>query len=68
MIDIMAIRQAYKHRELSEIRQIARASNLANVMTKTRSKVNSALQTLVSTSELEVRVEGWVQRPNINVK
>jgi hypothetical protein len=41
MIDIMAIRQSYERRELSEIRWINGVSNLANAITK--SKANSAL-------------------------
>jgi hypothetical protein len=60
MIDIMAIRQSYECRELSEIRWINGVSNPADAMTK--SNANSALQSLVSTNELNVKVQGWVQR------
>lgn len=61
MIDIMAIRQSYERRELSEIRWIEGNSNPADAMTK--SNANSSLQTLVSTNEIAVKVQGWVQRP-----
>lgn len=60
MIDIMAIWQSYEQRELSEIRWIAGDSNPADAMTK--SSANSALQRLVSTNKLDVKVQGWVQR------
>lgn len=61
MIDIMAIRQSYERHELSEIRWIAGLSNPADAMTK--SPCNPALQQLVSTNKLTVKVQGWVQRP-----
>lgn len=59
-IDIMAIRQSYERRELSEIRWINGNSNPADAMTK--SNANLALQALVSNNELSVKVQGWVQR------
>ena len=60
MIDIMAIRQSYERRELSEIRWINGNDNPADAMTK--SNPVKALQNLVDTNELVIRVEGWVQR------
>jgi hypothetical protein len=60
MIDIMAIRQSYERRELSEIRWINGNDNPADAMTK--GNPVKALQSLVDTNELVVRVEGWVQR------
>lgn len=65
MIDIMAIRQSYERRELSEIRWISGSTNMADAMTKERTKVNSALRTFVSTNELDIEVEGWIQRPDV---
>ena len=50
MIDIMAIQQLYKQRELSEIRWINGNDNLADAMTKTNP--TKALQTLINTNEL----------------
>jgi hypothetical protein len=61
MIDIMAIRESYERRELSEIRWIVGKGNPADAMTK--STANSALQELVSSNRLKVPVQGWVQRP-----
>jgi hypothetical protein len=60
MIDIMAIRQSYERRELSEIRWIHGASNPADAMTK--STANPALETLISRNRITVKVQGWVQR------
>ena len=60
MIDIMAIRQSYERRELSEMRWINGNSNPADAMSK--SNANLALQALVSNNELSVKVQGWVQR------
>src|SRR5437762_630329 len=60
MIDIMAIRQSYERRELLEIQWINGNDNLANAMTK--SNLVKALQNLVNTNELVIRVEGWVQQ------
>src|SRR5450755_111493 len=58
IVDIMAIRQSYKRRELSEIRWITSDSNPADAMTK--SAANKALESLVSNNRLSVKVQGWV--------
>jgi hypothetical protein len=58
MINIIAIRESYKRREISEIRWITGDSNPADAITK--ATPNSCLQALVSTNELLVRVKGWV--------
>ena len=63
MIDIMAIRQSYERRELSEIRWITGDSNPADVMTKPTA--NKSLKSLVSTNHLNIKVQGWVQRPKV---
>jgi hypothetical protein len=60
MINIMAIRQSYKRRELTEIRWINGQDNLANAMTK--GTPNKALETFINTNQLIVRIEGWVKR------
>ena len=60
MIDIMAIRESYERRELSEIRWISGDDNPADAMTK-KSPVN-ALKKLIDTNELLIRVKGWVDR------
>ena len=59
IIDIIAIRQSYERRKLLEIRWINGHNNLANTMTK--GNPTKALQTLINTNELRIRVEGWVQ-------
>lgn len=66
MIDIMAIRESYERREITEMRWINGEDNPADAMTK--SIPNKALQTLVDTNELTLRVEGWVQRTEDRVR
>ena len=60
MVDIMAMRQMYEERELVEVRWIAGSSNPADSMTK--AVPNGALTSLVDTNELELGIEGWVER------
>jgi len=60
IIDIIALRQSYKRRELYEIRWINSLDNPADAMTK--ALPNKALETFVSTNQVRVRVEGWVKR------
>ncbi|KAI1002366.1 hypothetical protein K3495_g5832 [Podosphaera aphanis] len=60
MIDIMAIRESYERRELSEIRWINGLDNPADAMTK--AKPTKALRELIDNNKLKVRVEGWVER------
>ena len=60
IIDIIAIRQLYKQQELLEIQWINGNDNLVDAMTK--GNLVKALQSLVDTNELVVRVEGWVQQ------
>jgi hypothetical protein len=56
IIDIMAIRQSYKRRELFKIRWINRLDNPADVMTK--ATPNKALENFVITNQIRVQVEG----------
>ncbi len=60
MIDVMAIRESYERRELSEIRWISGNDNPADAMMK--SSPTKSLGNLVNTNELKVRVQGWVER------
>lgn len=60
MIDIMALRQSYERKEISEIRWIAGDCNPADAMTK--SSPNSALRQLIDDNRLKVKVEAWVDR------
>ena len=61
MIDIMALRQSYERREITEIRWINGEDNPADAFTK--ASPNRALECFIDNNELTVRVEGWVQRP-----
>lgn len=63
MIDIMALRQSYERREISETRWIHGDDNPADAMTK--AKPNSALAKLVDRNELSIRIKGEVTRPRL---
>jgi hypothetical protein len=60
MIDIMALREAYERGELKDIRWIDGRDNPADSMTKSGS--NNAIEVLIDTNELELRIQGWVNR------
>jgi len=60
MIDIMALRQSYERREIAEIRWINGKDNPADAMTKPAP--NKALERFLDSNQLNIRVEGWVQR------
>ena len=60
IIDIMALRQSYKRRELFKIQWISGQDNPADAITK--ANPNKALKTFVDTNTLRVRVKGWVKR------
>ncbi|RWA03359.1 hypothetical protein EKO27_g11746 [Xylaria grammica] len=60
MIDIMSLRESYEKREISDVRWINGKDNPADAFTKRAP--NQALETLVSTNRLTVRVEAFVER------
>ena len=60
MIDIMDISQSYESRQISEIPWISESNNPADSMTKSNS--NKAQSSLIETNELEIQMEGFVQR------
>ncbi|KAK1916420.1 hypothetical protein P3342_004239 [Pyrenophora teres f. teres] len=60
MIDIMALRQSYERREITEIRWINGEDNPADAFTK--ASPNRALERFIDGNKLTVRVDGWVQR------
>lgn len=60
MIDIMALREAYERSELMDIRWIDGPDNPADSMTK--AGPNSAMEYLIEHNQLEMRVQGWVNR------
>lgn len=59
MIDIMAIRQSYEHREVTEIRWIAGSKNPADALTK--GKACSALKKLIDRNEIDISTDSWVE-------
>ena len=60
MIDIMAIRESYESRELSEIRWINGHDNPADAMTK--SNPNRSFEKFLNSNQLRIRIDGWVDR------
>jgi hypothetical protein len=56
MINIIALRQSYERREITEIRWINKKDNPADTITK--STPNKALKKLIDTNPLGVQVEG----------
>ncbi|KAF1360357.1 hypothetical protein EJ07DRAFT_165511 [Lizonia empirigonia] len=60
MIDIMAMREAYERSELMDIRWIDGRDNPADSMTK--AGCNAAMENLINSNELNLRVQGWVNR------
>jgi len=60
MIDIMSLRESYENREISEIRWINGQDNPADACTK--HQPNQALEKLVSTNMLQIRVEAFIDR------
>ena len=64
MIDILCLRQSYERREITEILWIKGDKNPADAMTK--DKGCDALQRIVDTNQLDLDLEGWVERLDIN--
>ncbi|KAM3496860.1 hypothetical protein MY10362_009769 [Beauveria mimosiformis] len=61
----MALRQSYERRELHEVRWINGNDNPADAMTK--GSPNRSLNNLIERNELDIRVEGWVERKNTKI-
>ena len=60
MIDIMCLCQAYKHREITEVKWIKGESNPADSMTK--NKGSTTLKLLIDSNKIRLDVEEWVER------
>ena len=60
MVDLMCLRQAYKRREITEVKWISSRDNPADTITK--AKLCQALRTLINTNKLNLRVTEWVER------
>lgn len=63
MIDVMALRESYVRREVQEFRWINGKDNPADAMTK--ATPNGRLEEFVTNNQLTVRVEGYVERPEL---
>jgi hypothetical protein len=59
-VDLMCLRQAYKRREIIEVKWIRGRNNPADAMTK--AKPYQALKTLINTNKLDLEVNKWVER------
>jgi hypothetical protein len=55
IIDVISMREAYKRREIAQVKWIASKSNLADFITKT--KLINALKTLINTNKIELSVQ-----------
>ncbi|KAK1993149.1 hypothetical protein LX36DRAFT_730585, partial [Colletotrichum falcatum] len=60
IINIMALRQSYKRREIYKIRWIQGDNNPVDAFTK--ATPNKALEGLILTRRLNIRMNGWVSR------
>ncbi|OHW89527.1 RNase H-like protein [Colletotrichum incanum] len=60
MIDIMSLRESYEKKEISEVRWINGKDNPSDALTK--KTPNSALEQLVTTNMLQIRIEAYVER------
>ena len=60
MINIIALRQSYERRELTEVQWINRQDNPVDIMTK--ATLNKMLQKFLNNNEITVRLKGWVKR------
>ena len=56
MINIMCLRQAYKHREVAEVKWIKGESNPIDIITKT--KLSSILKQLIDTNRIQLDIKG----------
>ena len=64
MIDVMCLRQAYKRREIAEVKWINGTSNPADSITKT--KPSKALKLLIDTNKIQLDEKEWVERTDEN--
>jgi hypothetical protein len=60
MVDVMALRQSYERREITEVKWVHGANNPADSMTK--SKPSSALRTVIDTNQINLDTTEWVER------
>jgi hypothetical protein len=60
MVDLMCLCQAYKRREIMEVKWICGEDNPVDAMTKV--KLCQAFRTLIDTNKLNLKVMEWVER------
>ena len=56
----MCMREAYKRREITQVKWIDGKSNPADSITK--SKPTNALKNLINTNKIDLQVQEWVKR------
>jgi hypothetical protein len=61
MIDILALRQLYKRKKITEIRWIYNRDNPTNALIK--ATANSSLKQLISINKLVVRMKEHIEKP-----
>jgi hypothetical protein len=60
MVDVMALRQSYERREITEVKWVHGVNNPADSMTK--SKPSSALRTVIDTNQINLDTSEWIER------
>jgi hypothetical protein len=60
IVDLMCLHQAYKRREIMEVKWISGGNNPADAMTKV--KLCQAFKTLININKLNLQVIEWVKR------
>ena len=60
IIDVICMREAYKRREIAQVKWINSKSNLADFITKL--KPTNALKNLINTNKIDLQVQEWVKR------
>ena len=60
MVDLICLYQAYKRREITEVKQISSEDNLVDAITK--AKPYQALKTLININKLNLKVTKQVER------
>jgi hypothetical protein len=64
MVDVMALRQSYERREITEVKWIDGSNNPADSMTKSGLKASSALKQVIDTNRIKLESSEWVERAN----
>jgi hypothetical protein len=65
MINIICLQQAYKRRQITEVKWIDGEANPADTMTK--GKPYTALTQLINTNQIDLQAVGWVECTNISI-